>query len=214
MILPSIDLRGGHAVQLVGGKELAVDAGDPRPVADQLMLAGEIAIVDLDAALGTGDNRALIKELLRKGPARVGGGVRDVETARDYLDAGATRVVIGTRATPEFLSQLPRDRVCVALDAVLGEVVVEGWQTKTGASIEQRLAELLPYASSFLVTFVEKEGRLGGTDLESAARLRAAAGDAELTIAGGVTTPADIAALDKMGANAQIGMALYTGKLD
>lgn len=214
MILPSIDLKKGNAVQLIGGKELAIDAGDPRPVRDQLALAGEIAIVDLDAALSEGDNRDVIVDLLERGPARVGGGVRDVDTARFYLDAGATRVVIGTKATPEFLERLPRDRVCVALDAVEGEVVVEGWRTRTGASVEARMRELLPYASSFLITFVEREGRLGGTDLEMAARLVKAAADAEVTIAGGVTAPDEIAALDEMGARAQIGMALYTGKLD
>lgn len=214
MIVPSIDLRNGHAVQLVGGKEQALDAGDPRPIAAHMSLAGELAIVDLDAALGTGSNRELIAELLRTTPARVGGGVRDVDTARWYLDAGATKVVIGTRATPELLSALPRERVCVALDAIEGEVVVDGWRTKTGASVEARMAELSPYASSFLVTFVEREGRLGGTDLAKARTLVDAAAGAEVVIAGGVTTTDEVALLDAMGAHAQVGMALYTGTLD
>lgn len=214
MILPSIDLQKGHAVQLVGGERLAIDAGPPMPLRDRFAVAGEIAVVDLDAAMSQGDNQEVIFELLRAGPARVGGGIRDIDTARRYLDGGATRVIIGTRATPEFLQGLPPERVCVALDAREGEVVVEGWRTRTGASIEARMAELRPYASAFLVTFVEREGRLGGTNLEHARRLVDAAQGAELTIAGGVTTPADVAALDAMGARAQIGMALYTGQLE
>lgn len=213
MILPSIDLQGGHAVQLVGGKTLEIDAGDPRPIRKRFSRVGELALVDLDAALGQGSNQELIFELLREGPARVGGGIRDVELARQYLDAGASKVVIGTKATPEFLQQLPRDRVCVALDAVEGEVVVEGWRTKTGESIEARLQALLPYAASFLVTFVEREGRLGGTDLQRAKSLVDAAQGAEIIIAGGVSTAPEIASLDAMGANAQIGMSLYSGKL-
>ena len=213
MILPSIDLQGGHAVQLVGGKKLEIDAGDPRPIRKRFSRVGELALVDLDAALGQGNNQDLILELLREGPARVGGGIRDIELARKYLDAGASKVVIGTKATPEFLQSLPRERVCVALDAVDGEVVVEGWRTRTGESIEARLQTLFPYAGSFLITFVEREGRLGGTDLQRAQSLVQAAQGAELIIAGGVSTASEIAALDAMGAHAQIGMSLYSGKL-
>lgn len=213
MILPSIDLQGGNAVQLVGGKKLAIDAGDPAPIRARFSIAGEIALVDLDAALGRGNNQDIIFQLLREGPARVGGGIRDVQTALRYLDAGATKVVIGTKATPDFLQKLPRDRVCVALDAVDGEVVVDGWRTRTGDSIEERLQRLLPYAGSFLITFVEKEGRLGGTDLGRAQMLVRAAQGAEIVVAGGVTAAHEVAALDQMGASAQIGMSLYSGTL-
>lgn len=214
MIIPSIDLMGGQAVQLVGGKEMAIEAGDPRPIARKFRLAGDIAVIDLDAALGQGDNRALIEDLVKLAPCRVGGGIRDVETAIRWLDAGADKIILGTAARPEILSQLPRDRVIAALDAVEGEVVTHGWTTKTGASVEDRMAELRDLVSGFLVTFVEREGRMQGTDMEATRRLAQAAGDAKLTVAGGFTTAEDIAMADQAGADAQVGMALYTGHLD
>jgi phosphoribosyl-ATP pyrophosphohydrolase/phosphoribosyl-AMP cyclohydrolase len=213
MIVPSVDLRGGHAVQLVGGKEQALDAGDPRPLAERFGRVGPIAVIDLDAALGTGDNAAVIRDLLGRAPCRVGGGIRDREAAVRWLDAGAEQVILGTAARPELLRTLPRGRVVAALDAVDGEVVVDGWRTRTGASVADRMAELRPFVSGFLVTFVEREGRLGGTALDRVPALVAAAGDARLTIAGGVTTADEIAALDRLGCDAQVGMALYTGRM-
>jgi len=213
MIIPSIDLMGGQAVQLVGGKEMAIEAGDPRPIAERFRLAGEIAVIDLDAALGQGDNRALIEDLVKIAPCRVGGGIRDVETAIRWLDAGAAKIILGTAARPEILSQLPRDRVIAALDAVEGEVVTHGWTTKTGASVEDRMAELRDLVDGFLVTFVEREGRMQGTDLDATRRLKEAAGDCDLTVAGGFTTADDIAQADRAGADAQVGMALYSGAL-
>lgn len=216
MIVPSIDLRAGSTVQLVGGERLALDAGDPLPIAERFALAGEIAVVDLDAAMGTGSNAALIARLLEAGFAcRVGGGIRDLETARRWLDLGATKIVLGTAARPELLRELPRERVIAALDARHGEVVVEGWTKGTGRGILERIEELRPFVGGFLVTFVEREGRMEGTDLALAeAVVRAAGPHCRVTIAGGVTTADEIAALDRLGADAQVGMALYTGRLD
>jgi len=214
MIVPSIDILNGNAVQLIGGKEQALDAGDPRPIAERFRPAGEIAVVDLDAALGRGSNREVIRELCRLAPCKVGGGIRDVKSAVDWLESGAARVVLGTAARPEVLKELPKDRVVAALDAVDGDVVVEGWTRKTGRSVIERMQELWGLVGGFLVTFVEKEGRLQGTALQRVSELKSAAGDARLTIAGGITTPAEVAELDALGADAQVGMALYTGKMD
>ena len=158
MIIPSIDIQGGQAVQLVGGKQLALEAGDPLTVAERFSVAGPLAVIDLDAALGTGDNARVIEQLCRRHRCRVGGGIRSVEAALRWLNAGAEQVILGTAATPEILSQLPRERVMAALDAVDGEVVVEGWTTKTGRGIAERMAELRPYVSGFLVTFVDLFG--------------------------------------------------------
>jgi phosphoribosyl-ATP pyrophosphohydrolase len=214
VIIPSIDLMNGHAVQLVGGRELKIDAGDPRPIATRFRLAGEIAVIDLDAALGQGSNEAVIRDLLAIAPCRVGGGIRDVETARKWLDAGATKVILGTAAVPEILSQLPRDRVMAAVDAVDGEVVVKGWRERTGQDALTKLHELSGLVGGFLVTFVEREGRLGGTDLERVKAVAQAAGGVRVTSAGGITTVSEIAALDRMGVDAQVGMALYSGVMD
>lgn len=209
MILPSIDLQGGHAVQLRGGRELVLDAGDPMPWLREFARVGEIAVVDLDAALGAGDNRTQIRELCRLAPCRVGGGIRSAEDALAWLDAGAAKVVLGTRAVPEVLRQLPSERTIAALDAVHGEVVVDGWRSRTGRSVVDCMRELQPFVGGFLVTFVEREGRLAGLDLDAVRALRAAAPDRELTIAGGVASPADVKALAELGAQAQVGMALY-----
>lgn len=215
MIVPSIDLQGGQTVQLVGGEEKAIDAGDPLPIAERFALAGEIAVIDLDAAMGQGSNAELVERVVERFPARVGGGIRDVETATRWLDQGAAKVILGTAARPEILSRLPRERVIAALDAKHGEVVVEGWKQGTGRGILERIEELRAFVGGFLVTFVELEGRMGGTDLELARAVVAAAGkDCRITIAGGITEPSEIAALDAIGADAQVGMALYTGRLD
>ncbi|MBX3365605.1 MAG: phosphoribosyl-ATP diphosphatase [Phycisphaeraceae bacterium] len=212
MIIPSIDLMDGRAVQLAQGRHHVLDAGDPLPFAEKFGRTGEIAVVDLDAAFGRGDNREMMLELLQLAPCRVGGGIRDVATARAWLDAGATRVVIGTAANPEVLGALPRDRVIAALDAYDGEVVIEGWRTGTGVRVGDRMRELSPYVTGFLVTSVEREGMLAGVDVAHAMELRAIAGDRELTIAGGVRSVEEIAELDRLGIDAQIGMALYSGR--
>lgn len=214
MIVPSIDLMNGHAVQLVGGKRFELDAGDPRPIAERFAVAGEVAVIDLDAALGRGNNASVIRELLRLAPCRVGGGIRSVEAALEWLDAGAAKVILGTAATPEVLGRLPRERVIAALDADQGEVVVEGWRRRTGRNTVDALKQLRDYAGGFLVTFVEREGRMGGIDLEAVAKVRAVCEPGSLTLAGGVRTTAEIAALDRLGVDAQVGMAIYTGRLD
>jgi phosphoribosyl-ATP pyrophosphohydrolase/phosphoribosyl-AMP cyclohydrolase len=213
VIIPSIDLMGAVAVQLIGGRDKAIDAGDPLPIARRFALAGEIAVIDLDAALGRGENRQLIRALLRAAPCRVGGGIRDLRSAVEWLDAGAARIILGTAAEPGLLARLPRERLIAALDADHGEVVVEGWRTGTGRGVVERMRELRPYVGGFLVTFVEREGRMGGVDLAQVEALVSEAGDARLTVAGGVTTAEEIAAIDRLGADAQVGMALYTGRL-
>lgn len=214
MIVPSIDLQGGSAVQLVGGETKVLDEGDPRPIAERFAMAGEIAVVDLDAAFGTGSNAACIRDLLALAPCRVGGGIRDVDAALAWLDAGAAKVVLGTAAVPEVLKRLPASRVIAALDARDGEVVVDGWRRRTGKGITERMRELDGLVGGFLVTFVEREGKLGGTDLARVEEIVKAAGSAKVTIAGGVATTDEIAVLDRLGADAQVGMALYTGSLD
>ena len=214
MIVPSIDLMDGQAVQLVQGRRKVLDAGDPRPLAERFGRVGEVAVVDLDAALGRGSNTAVVEELCRLAPCRVGGGIRDRDAALAWLDRGAAKVVLGTAAVPEVLEGLPRDRVVAALDAWKGEVVVKGWTERTGRTVLDGMRELRGLAGGFLVTFVEGEGREAGFPRDRIAPLVEAAGDSRLTVAGGVTTPEEIAWLDRAAADAQVGMALYRGNLD
>ncbi|MBL9148586.1 MAG: phosphoribosyl-ATP diphosphatase [Phycisphaerae bacterium] len=209
MLIPSIDLLDGRAVQLRQGRDLVLDLGDPRPLAERFAPFGEIAVVDLDAARGTGSNATLVRELLGRARCRVGGGIRDRDTARRWLDDGAERLIVGTRATPEFLSSLPRDRLLAAVDARDGEVVVEGWTRGTCESAATRIAELRDHVGGFLVTFVEVEGTLAGFELARAESLLRVAGDVRVTFAGGIASVDEIAALDRIGADAQVGMALH-----
>ena len=213
MIIPSIDLQGGQAVQLVNGERLAIEAGDAMPLAETFGRVGPIAVIDLDAAMGKGSNKEIILRLVKKYRCRVGGGIRDIETAIAWLDAGAEQIIIGTAADVSFVKQLPRDRVIVALDTRYDEVVVDGWRSGTGARAEERMRELRDYVSGFLVTFVESEGLMEGTQLDRIAALKEAAGDSKLTIAGGVTSAVEIRVLDASGVDAQVGMALYAGRL-
>ncbi|MGH9381250.1 MAG: phosphoribosyl-ATP diphosphatase [Thermoanaerobaculia bacterium] len=213
MIVPSIDLVRGEAVQLVGGERHALTAGDPRPLAARFGRVGEVAVVDLDAARGEGNNSAIVEALCRLAPCRVGGGIRSAAAARRWLARGASRVVVGTAADPDVLADIPPESAIVALDARHGEVVVEGWRRRTGRAVEERMRELAGLTSEFVVTFVEREGRLAGVDLERVAALRDAAAPARLTVAGGIRSAADIAALDRLGVDAQVGMALYTDRI-
>ncbi len=169
MIVPSIDLMQGRAVQLRGGRDLVLDGGDPLARLEEFAVAGEVAVVDLDAALGKGSNAGLIREMVRRAPCRVGGGIRDLDTARGWLDAGAAKIVIGTAASPDFCGALPRERVIAAVDAERGQVVVEGWRTATGASVLERIRDLAPLVGGFLFTQVEKEGAMGGFDFQAVA---------------------------------------------
>jgi phosphoribosyl-ATP pyrophosphohydrolase len=214
MLIPSIDLMNGAAVQLVGGETLSINAGDPLPIAERFSLAGEIAVIDLDAAKREGTNEMVIQRLLRVARCRVGGGIRDADAAMRWLDRGASKVILGTAAKAEVLRRIPRDRVIAALDCVNGEVVVDGWRTRTGASVLDRVRELRDDVGGFLVTFVEREGRMVGLEQDRIHEIVDAAGDARVTVAGGVRDATDIALADRCGADAQVGMALYSGALD
>ncbi len=213
MIIPSIDLVRGRSVQLIGGEAEAIDAGDPIPILEKFSLVGEVAVIDIDAARGDGNNSEIISDLCGRAPIRVGGGIRSVRTAIDWLDRGAAKVILGTSATPKILSQLPSERVIVALDSRDGKLLTHGWRQETNDSVIGRISELSSLCSGFLVTFVELEGQLAGTDLDRARSIVEAADETPVTIAGGIATTGEIVELDRIGADAQVGMALYSGRL-
>lgn len=212
MLIPSIDLMEGRAVQLVGGREKALEVADVEGLALRFRVYGTVAVVDLDAALGTGDNLGLVTALCRLARCRVGGGIRSVERANALLRAGADSLVVGTAADPAFLSKLPRDRTWVALDHRDGLVLDRGWRHGTGERLEARLERLAPFCAGFLVTDVAREGRLGGLDREAFRALRAAS-PVPVVAAGGAVSAAEVAELDRLGVDVQAGMALYTGRL-
>jgi phosphoribosyl-AMP cyclohydrolase / phosphoribosyl-ATP pyrophosphohydrolase len=213
MLVPSIDISNGKAVQLRQGKEFVLESErDPIELAKEFNRYGEVAVIDLDAALGKGENRELIKRMCRVADVRAGGGIRDVEAGRDLLRAGAKSIIIGTKATPEFLSQFPRDRVMVALDNVDAQVVDKGWTNSTGESIWDRAARLNDFCDGYLVTFVKTEGTLQGLPLDSAKQALSRL-QKPVTVAGGIASAQEVVELSKLGADVQVGMALYQNKL-
>jgi phosphoribosyl-AMP cyclohydrolase / phosphoribosyl-ATP pyrophosphohydrolase len=213
VIVASIDLRGGKAVQLQQGQYPVLEREDVIELATRFGRLGEIAVIDLDAAFGEGENTALILELCRIARCRVGGGIRDVERAKRFLRGGAASIIIGTAASETFLRQLPRERVLVALDARGGKVAVDGWRRTTAETPVERARRFKSYCRGFLYTDIEREGMLGGVDLTAATQLRERI-EGTLTFAGGVSNADEIVALDRLDIDAQVGMALYTGQID
>jgi phosphoribosylformimino-5-aminoimidazole carboxamide ribotide isomerase len=223
VIVPCVDLMDGKVVQLVQGREKALEEEDPLAVLRRFTAFREVQVVDLDAAMGRGANDDLVRLLAANAATRVGGGVRSVERARALVEQGAGKVIVGTAAfTSEgvdgpFLEALGRaigrERLLVALDSKDGRVVVRGWSEATAFTAEEVLHALEPYCAGFLCTYVDKEGMLQGTDLAWFRRLRAAT-ELELTAAGGITTLDEVRALLAMDVHAALGMAIYTGRLD
>lgn len=213
MIVPSIDLMNGRAVQLRQGREHVLTADEsPLDIAKRFTFYGEIAVVDLDAALGRGQNRDLVRGLCRGAPCRAGGGIRTEEDVVSLIKAGAARVVVGTAATPEFLGRFPREWVHVALDARGRTVTDRGWTADTGEAVLDRARRLERYCSGFLFTQVDVEGTLGGVPLDPVRALMACV-SVPVTVAGGVRDLADVRALEALGCDVQVGLALYTNQL-
>lgn len=223
MIIPCIDLMDGKVVQLVQGREKALEGDSPDQMLRKFSAFPQIQVIDLDAAMGRGVNDDLVEMLASKAVIRAGGGVRTVERARALLRQGAYRVIVGTSAfnaegpNHEFLKSLEtavgRDRIVLALDTKGGRIVIKGWQEATSFTAEEVISQLEPYCSGFLCTYVDKEGMMQGTDLDWFRRLRAAT-NMEITAAGGITTLDDIRALTGMNIHCALGMAIYTGRLD
>lgn len=217
MIIPCIDLMDGKVVQLVQGREKALEGGTPLEMLEKFAAFPEIQVIDLDAAMDRGSNDDLVELIAARAVARVGGGVRSPERARMLIQQGAHRVIIGTAAFQRELLQKIADavgpeRLIIALDSKGGKVVVKGWQQVTDFTAEEVVQQFEPYCSGFLCTYVDKEGLMQGTDLDWFRRLRAAT-DHELTAAGGITTMDEIRALRDLGIHAALGMAIYTGRL-
>lgn len=217
MILPCIDLMDGKVVQLVQGRDKALEGDAPLEMLRKFAAFPEIQVIDLDAAIGNAENSALVELLASRARCRVGGGVRTPDRARRLIDQGAHRVIVGTAAfTPALeliANEVGPERVIIALDSKNGKIVVKGWREATAFTAEEVIGRLEPFCSGFLCTYVDKEGMLQGTDLGWFRRLRAATKH-ELTAAGGITTLEEIRELLAMHVHAALGMAIYTGRLD
>ncbi len=212
MIIPSIDLMNGKAVQLKQGMEKVLERSDVLELAKYYGRFGEIAVIDLDAAVGNGNNEELISQICKIASCRVGGGIRDVDKAKKMLAMGAKKIIIGTAANEDLLSKLPKDRVLVAIDTKDGKVATHGWTKTADATPMDFVRRFNNLCSGFLYTIVEKEGMMGGTDIEAIKEIRSAT-TKELVAAGGISTVEEIVQLQKMNVSTQLGMCIYTGKV-
>jgi phosphoribosylformimino-5-aminoimidazole carboxamide ribotide isomerase len=218
MIIPCIDLMDGKVVQLIQGREKALEGGSPLEMLQRFASFPQIQLIDLDAAMNKGSNDALVELVASRSLARIGGGVRSAERARALIEQGAYRVIVGTAAfdrekLTEIADAATPERLIIALDSKRGKVVTHGWQEATNHTAEEMIPHLEPFCSGFLCTYVDKEGMLQGTDLDWFRRLRAVTKH-ELTAAGGITTINEIRELQKLGIHAALGMAIYTGRLN
>ncbi len=222
MIFPCIDLMDGKVVQLIQGRTKALEGAAPEEMIRRFAAFPEIQVIDLDAAMGRGENGALVESIASKARCRIGGGVRTAARAARLIEQGAHRVIVGTAAfnadgvnsalLDDITAAITPERVIVALDSRDGRIVVQGWATATSLTAEAVVAQLEPYCAGFLCTYVDKEGTMLGTDLDWFRRIRAATRH-ELTAAGGISTIEEIKALHDMHVHAALGMAVYTGRL-
>ena len=218
MMIPCIDLMGGKVVQLVQGKEKRLELPDPFLVLKKFSDYPEIQVIDLDAAMDGKSQSELIGELCRKKPCRIGGGIRTVERARHVVDGGAQKIIIGSSAfhpegvNEEFLRRLvaevPWEKIIIAVDTLGSRVAVRGWKKILPLTPEEVFPQLEPYCSEFLCTYIDKEGKLQGTNLEWFQSLRSLT-QYPITAAGGISTEEEIRALDGLGMHAALGMHIY-----
>ncbi|MDD6968562.1 MAG: bifunctional phosphoribosyl-AMP cyclohydrolase/phosphoribosyl-ATP diphosphatase HisIE [Treponema sp.] len=235
MVISSIDLKNGHVVQLKNGKELVLQRDDADALIAQFDMFGEVAVIDLDAALGNIDakgntvNTHLLKSLLHRGNVRTGGGIRSVKRAKELISLGAEKVIIGSaawKANPvdgenvlneEFLNELAaaigKDRIIISVDAINGKIAVKGWTETVDIPLVEGAKQAEKFCSELLFTCVEKEGCMQGTNMDYVRALREAV-KCRVVVAGGVSSVQEIKELEKLHCDVQLGMALYTGKVD
>ena len=222
MLIPSIDLQGGHIVQLVQGERLAIEAADPEVWIARFSTFPRVQLIDLDAAKGQGDNSAMVAQICGRLPCRVGGGIRSIERARAVLEGGAHAVIASSalfrngavdasfaRALAEAVGV---ERVIAAVDSRGGRVAIHGWKTVLPVTAVDAVRALEPFCGEFLYTHVDTEGMMQGTDIEAILAVRRAT-TRRVTAAGGITTWDEIDRLDAQQVDAVVGMAVYTGQL-
>ncbi len=225
MIYPCIDLMKGKVVQLVQGKadnkQVELDSYDD--MIKKFKPFETIQLIDLDAAMGNGENYDLIKKIIKEIKCRVGGGIRSINKAKELTSLGVEKVIIGSSIfmngkidfnfLNELLKEVKREKIIIALDTVEGYVVIKGWKETTQYKAVDIITELEPYCSEFLTTFVDKEGMLQGTDVDFFKDLKSKTKN-EITAAGGITTLNEVKQLQNNNISSALGMAIYTGKIE
>ena len=222
MLIPSIDLMGGKIVQLVQGEAKKFETDDFDAWCEKFSGYPLVQLIDLDAAKRVGHNRSLVERIAHRLPCQVGGGVRDAAIAKELLSAGAKRVIVGSsfirdgRVDLQFAKTLSdacgAEHIVAAIDSRGGYISVRGWQESTPLTAAEMISALEPYVAGFLYTHIDTEGLLAGFPLEIAKKLRSQT-QRQLIAAGGIRSQEEIDALDAIGVDSVVGMAIYTGKL-
>jgi phosphoribosylformimino-5-aminoimidazole carboxamide ribotide isomerase len=224
MLIPSIDLLGGQIVQLVQGKKLRLAFDDFEYWIGKFSRFPLVQLIDLDAAMRQGDNSKLVAQIAKRLPVQAGGGIHSIERAQQVLDAGARRVIIGSAlfaqnesakgtVNTEFAAALAAavgaEGVVAGIDTKNGRIAVKGWKAEVALTPDEAIPQLEPYVSAFLYTHVDGEGMMQGFPIATAARLHKLT-QRQLIVAGGIRSQQEVDALDALGADAVVGMAVYT----
>ncbi len=223
MLIPSIDLLGGRIVQLVQGEKLRLAFDDFEYWIEKFSRFPLVQLIDLDAAMRQGDNSALVEQISKRLPVQAGGGIASIERARQVLDAGARRVIIGSalfsaegKVNTDFAAELAAhigvEHIVAGIDTKNGRIAVKGWKAQVALTPDEAIPQLEPHAAAFLYTHVDGEGMMQGFPIEAAARLRKLTAR-QLIVAGGIRSRQEVDALDALGADAVVGMAVYTDLL-
>ena len=223
MLIPSIDFQDGRVVQLVQGDRLALASDDLNGWIDRFADFPLVQVIDLDAAMGRGSNDDLVRRVAARLPCQVGGGIRSIDRARALLEAGARHVILGSTlfsatgvnedAARRFAEACTPEALVGAVDARGGRVTVHGWKTTIDLTPVAAVRALSPFVGAFLYTNVDTEGTMSGLETAPVRALRAAT-SRRLLAAGGIRSAEEIEALDAMGVDAVVGMAIYTGEID
>ncbi|MGA2391361.1 MAG: HisA/HisF-related TIM barrel protein [Candidatus Sulfotelmatobacter sp.] len=222
MLIPSIDLMGGKIVQLVQGEKKALEFDNFDYWIERFSKYPLVQVIDLDAARGSGSNRLLVNQIVKRLNCQVGGGIRSLATARELLEAGARRVILGSALvqngkinTPyaaTLESVLGNAALVFALDSRGGRVAIDGWRTETAVTALDMIRALEPFCATFLYTHIDTEGSMGGIPMRTVSAIRQAT-SRRLVVAGGITTQQEIDRLEAMRMDAVVGMALYSGRI-
>jgi phosphoribosylformimino-5-aminoimidazole carboxamide ribotide isomerase len=220
MLIPSIDLLGGRIVQLVQGEKLRLAFDDFEYWIEKFSKFPLVQLIDLDAAMRQGENSLLLAKIARRLPVQAGGGIGSIERARQVLEAGAKRVIVGsalfsaegavnTGFAGELAAAVGPERVVAGIDTKNGRIAVKGWKAQVDLTPDKAIPQLDPHVAAFLYTHVDGEGMMQGFPIETAARLRKLT-EKQLIVAGGIRSQQEVDALDALGADAVVGMAVYT----
>jgi phosphoribosylformimino-5-aminoimidazole carboxamide ribotide isomerase len=223
MLIPSIDLLGGRIVQLVQGEKLRLAFDDFEYWIEKFSRFLLVQLIDLDAAMRQGDNSALVAQIAKRLPCQAGGGIHSIERARQVLDAGARRVIIGSALFSEqgkintgfaagLAASVGAEHVVAGIDTKNGRIAVKGWKAQVDLTPDEAIPQIEPYVSAFLYTHVDGEGLMQGFPIETAARLRKLT-QRQLIVAGGICSRQEVDALDALEVDAVVGMAVYTEQL-